>query len=88
MSSFYKHFYKHQLLIIKQQKSKYNQRGNYICALLLMSLLGKVCSGCFRQVFFIWGTGVVVASRVRQLVFLHSKECVRISFWGTQPWLS
>ena len=53
-----------------------------------MSLLGNGCSGCFRQVVFIWGTEVVVASRVRQLVLLHSKGCVRISFWGTQPWLS
>ena len=53
-----------------------------------MSLLGNGCSGCFRQIVFIWGTEVVVASRVRQLVLLHSKECVRISFWGTQPWLS
>ena len=36
------------------------------------------CSGCFRQVFFIWGTKEVVADRVRQVVVLCSYDCIEI----------
>ena len=35
----------------------------------------KFCSGCFRQVFFIWDTKKVVAGRVRQVVVLYSNDC-------------
>ena len=37
----------------------------------------KFCSGCFRQVFFvfIWETRKVVTGHVRQMVILYSNNC-------------
>ena len=32
------------------------------------------CSGCFRQVSFIWEAKKVVAGRVKQVVVLHSND--------------
>ena len=38
----------------------------------------KFCSGCFRQLFFIWGTKKEVAGRVRQVVVLYSNDWIEI----------
>ena len=43
----------------------------------------KFCSGCFRQVFVIWGMGgggakEVVAGCIRQVVVLCSNNCMGI----------
>ena len=48
----------------------------YICFPFLRCV--KFCSGYFRQVFFIWETKKVVASRIRQVVVLHSNDCIEI----------
>ena len=42
----------------------------------------KFCNDCFRQVFFIWETIKVVASRVRQMVVLYIKNCMGICLGG------
>ena len=42
----------------------------------------KFCRGCFRQVFFIWETKKVVAGRVKQVVVLHSNDCMGICLGG------
>ena len=43
----------------------------------------KFCRGCFRQgFFFIWETKKVVAGRVKQVVVLHSNDCMRICLEG------
>ena len=34
----------------------------------------KFSSGCFRQVFFLWGTKKVVAGHIRQMVILYSND--------------
>ena len=52
----------------------------YICFPFLCRI--KLCSGCFRQVFFIWETIKVVAGRVRQVVVLYSNNCMRIWLGG------
>ena len=36
----------------------------------------KFFSGCFRQVFFIWGAKKLVADCVRQVVVLYSNDCM------------
>ena len=38
----------------------------------------KFCSGCLRQVFFIWGTKKVVTGHVRQVVILYSIDFMDI----------
>ena len=54
------------------------------CSLCLfcISLLDKAFSGCFRQAFFVWETKKVVAGLVRQVVVLHSNDCMGICFGG------
>ena len=52
----------------------------YICFPFLCQI--KLCSGCFRQVFFIWETIKVIAGRVRQVVVLYSNNCMRIWLGG------
>ena len=42
----------------------------------------KFCSGCFRQVFFIWETKKVVAGHVRQVVIKDSNDCMGICLGG------
>ena len=42
----------------------------------------KFCSGCFRQVFFIWETKIVVAGRIRQVVVLYSNNCMGFCLGG------
>ena len=52
----------------------------YVCCPFLGWV--RVCSGCFRQVFFIWETKKVVAGRVRQVVVLYSSNCMGICLGG------
>ena len=42
----------------------------------------KFCSGCLRQVFFIWGTKKVVTGCVRQVVVLYSIDFMDIGPGG------
>ena len=58
----------------------------YVCFSFLCWV--KFCSGCFRQVFFIWETKKVVAGRVRQVVVLCSKDCMGDLLGRTQHWSS
>ena len=42
----------------------------------------KFCSGCLRQVFFIWGTKKVVTGHIRQVVVLYSIDFMDIGPGG------
>ena len=54
------------------------------CSLCLfhISLLDKGFSGCFGQAFFHLGDKKVVPGRVRQVVVLHSNDCMGICLSG------
>ena len=47
-----------------------------------ISSLDKVFSGCFRQVLFHLEDKKVVTGRIRQVVILHSKDCMGICLGG------
>ena len=52
----------------------------YVCFPFLRRV--KLCSGCFRQAFFIWETKKVVAGCVRQVVVLYSNDSMETCLGG------